>query len=158
MEVILVEAVSGLGEEGDVVKVSNGYARNFLIPKKLAVEATDKKRRILEHEKRQSASGEAKGKRNAERLAEALSDVTCTIPMRAGKTDRLFGSVTTMDIASAISEQGFEIDRRKIELAEPIKELGAFIAPIRLHPEVTANVRILVIRGASAKIKTIQST
>ncbi len=146
MEIMLVEAVSGLGEEGDVIKVSDGYARNFLIPKKLAVEATDKKRRIFEHEKRQYASRDAKSKRDAERLAGVLSDATCSIPMRAGNTDRLFGSVTTMDIASALSEQGFEIDRRKIELDEPIKELGAFTVPIKLHPEITASIRVLVIR------------
>jgi len=146
MEVILIESISGLGEEGEVVKVSNGYARNFLIPKRLAVEATDKNRKGLEHEKRESASREAKGRRDAERFAEQLADVTCTVPMRAGKTDRLFGSVTTMDIASNLKEQGFEIDRRRIDLPEPIKELGAFTVPIRLHPEVTVEIRVLVIR------------
>lgn len=146
MEVILIESISGLGGEGDVVKVSDGYARNFLIPKRLAVAATDKNRRALEHENRQSVNSEAKSKRNAEKFAEQLADVTCTIPMRAGKTDRLFGSVTTMDIASNLSGQGFEIDRRKIDLLEPIKGLGAFTVPIRLHSEVTVEIRVLVIR------------
>lgn len=148
MEVILIESISGLGEEGNVIKVSDGYARNFLIPKRLAIKATDKNRRLLEHEKRQSDSHEAKGKRDAERLAAELSDVTCTVPMRAGRTDRLFGSVTTMDIASDLNGQGFEIDRRKIDLPEPIRELGAFTVPIRLHPEVTVDVRVLVIRDS----------
>jgi large subunit ribosomal protein L9 len=146
MEVILTENVSGLGREGDVVKVADGYARNFLIPKQLAVEAIEKNRRVLEHKKRQDISQDARQKKEAEKLASELVNLSCTIPMRAGETDRLFGSVTAMDIAKALNEQGFEIDRRKIELEQPIKELGAFTVPIRIHADVVANVRVLVIR------------
>lgn len=146
MEVILTENVSGLGREGDVVKVSDGYARNFLIPKQLAVEAIEKNRRLLEHKKRQKINQGARQKKEAEKLAKELANLSCTIPMRAGESDRLFGSVTTMDIAKALREQGFEVDRRKIELDEPIKELGAFTVPIRIHADVAANVRVLVIR------------
>ena len=146
MEIILTENVSGLGREGDVVKVSDGYARNFLIPKQLALEATEKNHRLLEHTKHQKVNQEARQIKEAEKLASELVNLSCTIPMRAGETDRLFGSVTAMDIASALKEQGFEVDRRKIELGEPIKELGAFTVPIRIHADVVANIRVLVIR------------
>jgi len=148
MEVILTEKVSGLGREGDIVKVSDGYARNFLIPKQLAVEAIEKNRRLLEHKSRQKINQDARQRKEAEKLASELVNLSCTIPMRAGETDRLFGSVTSMDIAKALKEQGFEVDRRKIELNEPIKELGAFTVPIRIHADVVANVRVLVIREA----------
>ena len=146
MEIILTENVSGLGREGDVVKVSDGYARNFLIPKQLAMEATEKNRRLLEHTKHQKVNQEARQIKEAEKLASELVNLSCTIHKRAGETDRLFGSVTAMDIASALKEQGFEVDRRKIELDEPIKELGAFTVPIRIHADVVANIRVLVIR------------
>ena len=148
MEVILTENVSGLGREGDIVKVSDGYARNFLIPKQLAVEAIEKNRRLLEHKSRQKSNQDARQRKEAEKLASELANLSCTIPMRAGETDRLFGSVTAMDIAKALKEQGFEVDRRKIELNEPIKELGAFTVPIRIHADVVAHVRVLVIREA----------
>lgn len=146
MEVILTENVSGLGREGDVVEVSDGYARNFLIPKQLAVEAKERNRRILEHTKRQKVNQESRQRREAEKLALELANLSCTIPMRAGQADRLFGSVTAIDIAKALNEQGIEVDRRKIELDEPIKELGAFTVPIRIHADIVANVRVLVIR------------
>ena len=146
MEVILKTRIDGLGQEGDVVNVADGYARNFLIPKQLVVEAIAKKQRILEHEQRQQVLQVAKQKREAERISEKLSDVSCTIPMRAGDTDRLFGSVTAMDIAAALKEQGIEIDRRWLELDEPIRELGAFTVPIRIRSDVTVNIRVLVIR------------
>ena len=146
MEIILTENVSGLGREGDVVKVSDGYARNFLIPKQLAVEAIEKNRRLLEHQKHQKINQGARQRKEAEKLALELANLSCTIPMRAGESDRLFGSVTAMDIASALKEQGLEVDRRKIELDEPIKELGAFTVPIRIHADVIANIRVLVIR------------
>ncbi|MBM3241335.1 50S ribosomal protein L9 [Candidatus Poribacteria bacterium] len=149
MEVILTETISGLGREGDIVKVSDGYARNFLIPKQLAVEAIAKNRRLLEHKSRQKINQDARQRKEAEKLASELANLSCTIPMRAGETDRLFGSVTAMDIAKALKEQGFEVDRRKIELLEPIKELGAFTVPIRIHADVVANVRVLVIRETS---------
>jgi large subunit ribosomal protein L9 len=146
MEVILTENVSALGREGDIVKVSDGYARNFLIPKQLAVEAIEKNRRLLEHKSRQKINQDARQRKEAEKLASELVNLSCTIPMRAGETDRLFGSVTAIDIAKALKAQGFEVDRRKIELNEPIKELGAFTVPIRIHADVIANVRVLVIR------------
>ena len=148
MEVILTENISGLGREGDIVKVSDGYARNFLIPKQLAVEAIEKNRRLLEHKSRQKINQDARQRKEAEKLASELANLSCTIPMRAGETDRLFGSVTAMDIAKALKEQVFEVDRRKIELNEPIKELGAFTVPIRINADVVAHVRVLVIREA----------
>jgi large subunit ribosomal protein L9 len=146
MEIILRKTVEGLGNEGSVLKVADGYARNYLIPKQLAVFATEKNRRLLEHERRVLAVQHIKGKREAEILATRIADTTCTIQRRAGESDRLFGSVTTMDLSEALSAQSIEIDRRQIELDAPIRDLGVFMVSIRLHADVVANLQVFVVR------------
>lgn len=146
MEIILRKAVDGLGKEGAVLNVADGYARNFLIPKQLAVLATEKNRRLLEHEQRVLAVKHIKGKQEAEKLAIRIADTTCTVQRRAGEGDRLFGSVTTTDLAEALAEQSIEIDRRQIEIDAPIRDLGVFMVPIRLHADVIANLQVFVVR------------
>lgn len=146
MEIILRKAVDGLGKEGAVLNVADGYARNFLIPKQLAVLATEKNRRLLEHEQRVLAVKHIKGKQEAEKLAIRIADTTCTVQRRAGEGDRLFGSVTTTDLAEALAEQSIEIDRRQIEINAPIRDLGVFMVPIRLHADVIANLQVFVVR------------
>jgi large subunit ribosomal protein L9 len=146
MEVILKRKIDGLGDEGAVLRVADGYARNYLIPMQLAIRATTQNRRMLEHEKRVLTNQNIKEKQDAEQLANRISEVTCTIAKRSGESDRLFGSVTSMDIAEALSGQSIEIDRRQIELADSIKELGVFMVPIRLHAEVVANLKVAVVR------------
>ena len=147
MEVILKTNVEKLGSEGEVVTVTAGYARNYLIPRNLAIEATDKNRRALDHENRMLQDRAEKEKKNAEKLASELANLSCTIRMQAGENDRLFGSVTSLDIAAALEEQGIEIDRRKIILDEPIKELGVFTVPARIHPDVTADIKVWVVKA-----------
>jgi len=146
MQVILKTSVEKLGQEGDMVAVTDGYARNYLIPRKLAVEATGKNRRALEHEKRIETDHAAKEKKDAEKLAVEIANLSCTIRMQAGENDRLFGSVTALDIAAALEEQNIEIDRRKILLDEPIKELGVFTVPAKIHPDVTADIKVWVVK------------
>ena len=147
MEIILRSSVEGLGKEGSVLNVAGGYARNYLIPKRIAVLATEKNRRLLEHERRVLAVQHVKGKQEAEKLAVRIADTTCTIQRRAGESDRLFGSVTSMDLAEALSAQSIEIDRRQIELDAPIRDLGVFMVPIRLHADVDANLQVFVVHG-----------
>ncbi len=144
MKVILREAVEGLGGAGDVIIVADGHARNYLIPMRLAVQATEKNQRQLEHEKRLLAHVEVKAKQGAEQLAEQIAGVTCTMQRRAGENNRLFGSVTPQNIAEALAAQLIEIDRRQIDMEEPIRELGIFTVPIRLHSDVIANVQVIV--------------
>ncbi|MCZ6679679.1 MAG: 50S ribosomal protein L9 [Candidatus Poribacteria bacterium] len=146
MEIILKKNVERLGEEGAILQVADGYARNFLIPMQLAIRATDKNRRMLEHEKRLLAGQAVQERGRAEVLASRIAEVTCTIQRRAGENDRLFGSVTSMDIAEALAAQSIEVDRRHIELDDPIRELGVFMVPIRFHADVTANIQVVVVR------------
>ena len=146
MEIILKKAVDGLGNGGDVVTVANGYARNYLIPMQIAVLATEQNRRLYEQEKRILEKLEVKEKAIAEQIAASIAEVTCTIQRRSGENDRLFGSVTSMDIAEVLSAQSVEIDRRQIELENPIRELGVFTVPIRLHAEVVVDLRVVVER------------
>ena len=146
MQVILKANVEKLGNEGDVVAVATGYARNYLIPRDLAIKATEKNRRSLTHEKRVESDRAAKEKKDAEKLASEISNLSCTIRVQVGENDRLFGSVTALDIAAALEEQGMEIDRRKIILDEPIKELGVFTVPMRVHPDVTADIKVWVVK------------
>jgi large subunit ribosomal protein L9 len=147
MQVILKENIEKLGNEGDLIVVADGYARNYLIPRKLAIQATEKNRRALDHEKRMEADRSAKEKRDAEKLASELSNLSCTIAMQAGENDRLFGSVTALDIAAALEEQGVNIDRRKILLDEPLKELGVFTVSARIHADVTADIKVWVVKA-----------
>ena len=146
MQVILKTNMEKLGGEGDVVNVAVGYARNYLIPRNLAIEATEKSRRAIGHEKRIESDRAAKEKKDAEKLASEISDLSCTIRMQVGENDRLFGSVTALDIAAALEDQGVEIDRRKIILDEPLKELGVFTVPAKIHPDVTADIKVWVVK------------
>jgi large subunit ribosomal protein L9 len=146
MEVILREDVEKLGNRGEVVKVAPGYARNFLLPKKLAVAATDSNRKIVEQERQAHVRKEAKQKGEAEDLSKLLSGVTVTIAQKAGENDQLFGSVTSKDVADALAQKNFIIDRRKVLLDEPIKQLGEYKVPVRLHKDVTAEVGVVVVK------------
>ncbi|HID56956.1 TPA: 50S ribosomal protein L9 [Candidatus Poribacteria bacterium] len=146
MEVILKQEIPGLGKAGDVVRVADGYARNYLIPRKMAVLATEKAKKAFEKEMRMRTSKREKEAIEARRLAEKLANISCTIKARAGEKDRLFGSVTAADIAKALEEQGIHVDRRNILLEEPIKELGVFSVPVKLYQDVTAEVKVWVIK------------
>ena len=144
MEVILREDIEKLGNRGEVVKVAPGYARNFLIPKRLAVAATDSNKKIVEQERQAHLRKEAKQQGEAQDLAKLLNGVTVTITQKAGENDQLFGSVTSKDVADALAAKNFTIDRRKIQLDEPIKQLGEYKIPVRLHREVTAEITVVV--------------
>lgn len=148
MEVILREDVEKLGTRGQMVKVSPGYARNFLLPKRLAVEATDSNKKIVEQERQAHLRREAKQVADAGDLAKLMADVSVTIKQKAGENDQLFGSVTSKDIADALEQQGYTIERRKIVLDEPIKTLGEFKVPLRLHREVTTEIAVRVVKEA----------
>ena len=145
MQVILQEDVASLGKAGEVVRVRDGYGRNFLLPKGKAVLADPKNLKMLEHQKRVVAAKEAKRKTSAEELAAKIGSLSLTINREAGEAEKLFGSVTTKDIAEALRREGYNIDRRDINLDEPIKQLGIFDVPIRLHPEVTGTVKVWVV-------------
>ena len=144
MEVILREDIEKLGSRGEVVKVAPGYARNFLIPKRLAVMATESNKKIVEQERQAHLRKEAKAKGEAEDLAKIMSGVSVTITQKAGENDQLFGSVTAKDVADALAAKNYTIDRRKVQLDEPIKQLGEFKVPVKLHKEVTVEVTVVV--------------
>jgi len=146
MEVILLEDVSSLGKMGDLVKVADGYARNFLIPKKKAVRATSKRVKVLDHEKRLVQDYLDKSVREGERLAKRLEDYSCTISKSVGESGKLFGAVTSMEIEQNLLENGFNIERKNILLEEPIKSLGIYTVPIKVHPHVTANLKVWVVK------------
>jgi large subunit ribosomal protein L9 len=144
MQIILQEDVEKLGARGQVVEVKEGYARNFLLPRKLALEANAGNMKRLEKMRASFAKKEATEKGDAQKLAELLSGVSLELSRKAGESDHLFGSVTSGDISEALAAKGFTIDKRKITLAEPIKIVGEFEIPIRLHREITANVKLAV--------------
>jgi large subunit ribosomal protein L9 len=144
MEVILREDVDKLGARGQIVKVAPGYARNFLLPKRLAVAATDSNKKIVEQERQAHLRKEAKLKGEAEDLAKMMFGVAVTIKQKAGEADQLFGSVTSKDVADALAAKNYQIDRRKIQLDEPIKQLGEYKVPVKLHKDVTVEVSVLV--------------
>jgi large subunit ribosomal protein L9 len=144
MEVILREDISNLGSRGELVKVAPGYARNFLLPKKLAVAATEANRKIVEQERQAHLRKEAKAKGEAEDLSKLMTGITVTITQKAGENDQLFGSVTAKDVGDALAAKNFTIDRRKIQLEEPIKQLGEYKVPVRLHKDVVAEVTVIV--------------
>ncbi len=146
MEIILLEDILPLGKAGDLVNVSDGYGRNYLIPNKLAIKATPKNRKKLEHEKRFAQEKTDKVKRDAEKLANKIEEFSCTITKPVGESGKLFGSVTSKELEEHLNENGFQIERKQIELEEPIKNLGVYTIPIRLHPEVTANLKLWVVR------------
>ena len=147
MEVILREDIPELGQRGDVVTVKNGYARNYLLPRKLAMEATPGNRKQVAEMKAAGARREATEKSGADLLAAQLAEVVLTIPAKAGESDQLFGSVTAMDIAEGLEAKGFAIDKRKILLEEPIKTVGEYTVPLRLHRHVTGSVKVNVVRA-----------
>jgi len=146
MKVILQENVDGVGHLGDLLDVSDGFARNYLLPRRKALEANTRNVKELEHAKRVMAERVKKEKLEIEALAKKISAVSLTITAQVGKDDKLFGSVTVKDIAEGLAEQGFTVDRRKIQLAQPIKELGTVAVPVKLHREVTATVSIHVVK------------
>ena len=144
MEVILKKSVEGLGLPGDVLNVADGFARNYLLPMQLAVHATERNHRHLDHEKQVIDHQGAKDKERAQEIAAQMTGVTCTLSRRAGEHDRLFGSVTSMDIAENLRTQGVDLERRFFELAEPIRELGVFMVPVKLHTDVVVELRVVV--------------
>ena len=146
MDVILREDVEKLGTRGQLVKVAPGYARNFLLPNKMAVAATESNKKIVEQERQAHLRREAKVEGEAKDLGKMLSAVEITISQKAGENDQLFGSVTSKDIAEALEKQGYTIERRKIALEEPIKTLGEFKVPVRLHREVTSEITVHVVK------------
>jgi large subunit ribosomal protein L9 len=146
MEVILREDIEKLGNRGQVVKVASGYARNFLLPKKLAVAATPSNKKIIEQERQAHLRKEAKLQGEAQELATLMTGVTVTIVQKAGENDQLFGSVTSKDVADALAAKNYSIDRRKIQLDEPIKQLGEFKVPVKLHKDVTAEITVVVVK------------
>ena len=147
MKVILAEEIPSLGTIGDVVKVADGYARNYLIPQKKAMQATSKNIKRLEHDESLAKNKLDKNKKEAESIANKIEVLSCTITKQAGEEDKLFGSVTTMDIQENLKGEGIDIDRKKIVLDEPIKKLGDFIVPIKLHQEVTADLKVCVVKS-----------
>jgi len=144
MQIILQEDVDKLGNRGEVVTVAEGYARNFLLPRKMALEATAGNMKRLEKMRAAFAKKEAVEKGDAEKLAEMLAAVSLELTRKSGENDQLFGSVTSADISEALAAKGFTIDKRKIALAEPIKTIGEFEVPIKLHREIAATVKLAV--------------
>ncbi|MBS1804024.1 MAG: 50S ribosomal protein L9 [Acidobacteria bacterium] len=149
MEVILKEDVANLGHRGDVVKVADGYGRNFLLPRKLALQATLANKAVIEQMKAAAARRSAEEKVQAQALVAELEPLTLSFTRKSGENGQLFGSVTTADIAGELAAKGFEIDRRKIQLSEPIKSLGNFTVSVKLHREVTAHVGVHVAADAA---------
>ena len=145
MEVILREHVDNLGRRGDVVKVAAGYARNYLLPRKLALAVTEANKRQIERERKIADAREAEERSQAEALAQRISQLEIEIARRVGEHDTLYGSVTSADISHALQAKGFDIEKRKIQLAEPLKALGETSVPVKIHRDVTAQVRVKVV-------------
>jgi large subunit ribosomal protein L9 len=152
MEVILREHVDNLGRRGEVVKVADGYARNYLLPRKLALLATEGNKKQIEREREKFETKELEEKKVADAVADRLSHVDLTIARRVGEKDVLYGSVTSADIAEALAAKGFDIERRRLQLPDPIKAIGAFDVPVKLHRDVTAAIKVKVVaEGAETK-------
>ena len=146
MKIILTADVDTLGNAGDVVEVKDGYARNFLLPRSVALIANERNMAVYEKVRQQREARASRAMRDAETLAEALKEVSCNVAVRAGEEDRIFGSVTTQQIAGALGDLGFDIDRRDIELEEPIRALGVYDVPIRIYAGVRVSVKVWVVR------------
>lgn len=146
VEVILLESLAPLGKRGDRVRVKPGYARNFLFPRRLAVLATDSNRRVFEEEEIVRSRRDIVEMRSAKDLAAKLADVSCTITVKVGEDDRLYGSVSAADIAKELEHQGFGIDKRQVLLEEPIKKIGVYTVDVKLHREVAVPIRVWVVR------------
>jgi len=151
MEVILREHVDNLGRRGEVVKVADGYARNYLLPRKLALLATEGNKQRIERERAKFDAAEAEERKVAEAMAARMENLELEIARKVGETDALYGSVTTSDIADALRLKGFEIDRRKVQLREPIKKLSEVDVPIRLQRDVTATIKVKVVAEGAAE-------
>jgi large subunit ribosomal protein L9 len=156
MEVILRQHVDNLGRRGEIVKVADGYARNYLLPRKLALLATEGNKKQIERERAKFDAVEAEEQKVASAMGDRLSAIeSLDIRRKVGETEALYGSVTTADIAEALHAKGFDIDRRKVQLQEPIKKLGEYEVPIKLHREVIAKVKVHVIaEGGDEKVKS----
>lgn len=150
MEVILREHVDHLGKRGEIVKVSDGYARNYLLPRKLALLATDGNKKHVERERKIMETRESEEKGQAEGIATRLSAIDIAIARRVGDTEQLYGSVTASDIADFLKAKGFEIDRRKLILPEPIKAVGEYNVPLKLHRDVTVPLKVRVVKEGAA--------
>jgi large subunit ribosomal protein L9 len=146
MEVILREHVDNLGQRGDVVKVAAGYARNYLLPRKLALTVTEANRKQIARERKVAETHEAEERQTAEAFASRLAQIELSIARRVGETEALYGSVTSADIAEALAAKGLEVDRRKIQLDDPIKQIGEFTVAVKLHREVSAQVKVSVVK------------
>jgi large subunit ribosomal protein L9 len=146
MEVILRADVPKLGHRGEAVTVAEGYARNYLLPRKMAVMASAGNKKVIEQEKVAAVRREVSDKAQAEQLAKMLADVTVVVARKAGEEDQLYGSVTSIDVAEALQAKGYTVDRRKIHVEDPIKTLGEFQVPLRLHHDVEATVKLQVVR------------
>lgn len=146
MEVILRRHVDNLGERGQIVKVADGYARNYLLPRKLALPATEGNKRHVERERKIVEAREADERGQAEAIAARLADLEISIARRVGETEQLYGSVTAADIAEYLKEKGFEVDRRRLVLPDPIKTLGEHTVPLKLHRQVTAPLKVVVVK------------
>jgi large subunit ribosomal protein L9 len=145
MEVILREHVDNLGRRGELVKVADGYARNYLLPRKLALLATAGNKKVIEREKEKFDVKEAEEQKVAQAVADRLANVEVEIARRVGETDALFGSVTNADIAEVLAAKGFDIDRRTVQLHDPIKKLGEYTVPVKLHRDVTVSLKVKVV-------------
>lgn len=145
MKVILIKDMDELGMEGDMVDVADGYARNYLVPRGIALEAIHRNIKLMESKKRKIEVKRLKAREDAEKIKEAIADMVITIPQKVGEEEKLYGSVTSMDIAAQMEKEGITIDRRKINLDKPIKSLGEFDVPIKLYPEVIGSIKVLVI-------------
>ncbi len=148
MEVILREDIDKLGNRGQLVRVAPGYARNFLLPRRLAVAATESNKKIVEQERQAHLRRDAKQVADAQELAKLMGALEVTIHQKAGENDQLFGSVTAQDIATSLEKQGYTIDRKKVHLEEPIKQLGDYKVAVRLHRDVTLEVPVHVVKEA----------
>lgn len=146
MQVILLEDIPSLGKIGDMVKVSDGYGRNYLIPKKKAVFATEKNFKALQHEKSLVQQRLGKMKKDAAKMVQEIEKLSCTFAKNVGESGKLFGSVTSMEIEAFLKENGLDVDRKKIFLEEPIKNLGMYTVAIKLQPEVTAHLKVWVVQ------------
>ena len=151
MEVILREHVDNLGRRGDLVKVADGYARNYLLPRKMALLATAGNKKVIERERVKFDATEAEEQKVAQAVADRLATVEIEIGRKVGETDALFGSVTNADIAELLAAKGFDLDRRKIQLHEPIKKLGDYTVPVKLHRDVVASLKVKVVAEGGQK-------
>ena len=148
MEVILREHVEHLGRRGDIVKVAEGYARNYLLPRKLALAVTEANKRQIDREKKIAEVRDAEEKTQAEALAQRLTETPIEIARRVGEQDALYGSVTSADVAHALQGRGFDVDKRRVHLPDPLKSLGEFTVPVKIHRDVTAQITVKVVPQA----------